>query len=142
MYRFARPVLIAVATLATAPAIAQQGAIDPSNLIVADDLEGARIYSDMQDGSWANDPAITTIGDDYQPIGSVEDVVLNMNGQMVGVVADIGGFLGIGDRHVLMPIENVLILPRVEGSDEYEIAVHATKAALEQLPVVEKGWFD
>ncbi|MBE3638628.1 PRC-barrel domain-containing protein [Mangrovicoccus algicola] len=142
MTRFAIPALAAATAIAAAPLWAQDTAIDPGNLILADDLDGAEIYSDFESGNWAEEPSVSTIGDDWKPIGHIEDVVLDMNGDMYGIVADIGGFLGIGDRHVLFEMNNVMILPKAEGSDDYQLAVRATQEELEAMPEVEKGWLD
>ncbi len=42
-------------------------------------------------------------------IGSIEDIIINSDGKAVGIVADVGGFLGIGDRDVLLDWKSVTI---------------------------------
>ncbi|WP_172331346.1 PRC-barrel domain-containing protein [Mangrovicoccus sp. HB161399] len=142
MTRFAIPALAAATAIAAAPLWAQDAQIDPGNLILASDLKGAEIYSDFESGSWAEEPSLSSVGDDWKPIGHIENVVLDMNGDMYGVVADVGGFLGIGDKHVLFAMDKVMILPKSDGNDSYQIAVKETEDELEAMPAVEKGWLE
>lgn len=40
-------------------------------------------------------------------VGEVEEVIANNRGQIVGVTAEVGGFLGMGDKEVLIPLEHL-----------------------------------
>jgi sporulation protein YlmC with PRC-barrel domain len=40
-------------------------------------------------------------------IGEVEDVLLSDDGRVVGLIVGVGGFLGIGEKHVAVPYEAV-----------------------------------
>ena len=51
--------------------------------ILADDLIGAHV-----------------VNGEHQKVGTVNDIVLDHSGKAVGVVISVGGFLGIGDKHV------------------------------------------
>lgn len=141
------PVLITAiaATLFASPVIgnAQTAAqINPSNLILADDISDGDIYSDMSDVPWTDDTTFEVVAKEWESIGEIEDVVLDRDGQMVGVVADVGGFLGIGNKHVLLPMEEVRIIPLSDGDDDYALVVKATEESLKAMPEVEKGLFD
>ncbi len=46
-----------------------------------------------------------------QTIGEVEDVLFEEDGRMSGLVIEIGGFLGIGDREVALPLHAFRIDP-------------------------------
>ncbi|WP_193141706.1 MULTISPECIES: PRC-barrel domain-containing protein [unclassified Meridianimarinicoccus] len=116
--------------------------IDPSTMIVADDITGGNIYTDLSDVPWKDDGPIDAAVQSWKAIGEIEDIVLNSSGQMVGIVADVGGFLGIGDKHVLLPMENVRIVPLVDGDDDYALVTRHTEESLMGLPEVEKGWFE
>ncbi|HET8702101.1 MAG TPA: PRC-barrel domain-containing protein, partial [Nitrococcus sp.] len=37
-------------------------------------------------------------------LGHVEDLILNQNGQATGLVISVGGFLGLGAKHVAIPL--------------------------------------
>lgn len=43
-------------------------------------------------------------GSNNEDIGEVGDVLLNRNGQVIGVVLDVGGFLGLGETNVAVPL--------------------------------------
>lgn len=46
-------------------------------------------------------------GDKGQEIGNVENVVLNGQNEIIGVIAEVGGFVDIGDTHIIVPWEDV-----------------------------------
>lgn len=50
-------------------------------------------------------------GANNEDIGEVGDVLIDRNGQVRAVVLDIGGFLGIGETHVAVPMEQVQMRP-------------------------------
>lgn len=43
-------------------------------------------------------------GANNEDIGEVGDVLINRNGQVAGLVVDVGGFLGLGETHVAVPL--------------------------------------
>ena len=144
MTRFAQTALAAALAGGFAlavPAMAQNAAtINPANLILAEDLEGGRIYSDPA-GVWDATTPPAELRSDWPEIGEIENVVLDSSGQMVGVVADVGGFLGIGDKHVLLPIGRTVILPQTE-TGTHALVSRETEETLKAMPEVEKGLLD
>lgn len=76
----------------------------------------------------------------YDNIGSIEDVVLDSSGQMVGIVAEVGGFLDIGDKHVMLPVEDVRLVP--VDDTEYAYVTRLTADQLMELPNVDEGFWD
>lgn len=42
-------------------------------------------------------------------IGEVEEVIANNRGQIVGLTVEVGGFLGMGDKEVLVPLEHLTV---------------------------------
>ena len=125
-----------------------------AELIRTRDITGGTVYSTGAEGydeaRWtASDPMTTaqtgtyeTYGYDenYDNIGEIEDIVLDRSGQMVGIVAEVGGFLGIGDHHVMLPVEDVRLVP-VDDS-EYSYVTRYTEEQLEGLPDVDEGPLD
>lgn len=83
--------------------------VDAFNLSV-DDVDDMEIYS-------AN-------GDE---IGDVEEVLMDADGKMVALVAEVGGFLGIGEREVMLRFDQV----EQRGDD---LVVDMTEEQVEQLP--------
>lgn len=47
-------------------------------------------------------------------IGSVENVIISDKGRVLGIVAEVGGFLDIGDTHVFVPWDKVRVSPGLE----------------------------
>lgn len=144
MTRFAQTALAAALIGGSAlavPAMAQNAAtINPANLILAEDLEGGKIYSDPA-GVWDATTPPAELRSDWPEIGEIENVVLDSSGQMVGIVADVGGFLGIGDKHVLLPIGRTVILPQTE-TGTYALVSRETEESLKAMPEVDKGLLD
>ncbi len=91
-----------------------------------------RIWTTNQPSStlWV-DPQLEERPVEWQDIAKVNDIVLDDSGQVVGYIADIGGFLGIGAKKVLLG-EDAIHLVSV-GSDTF-FATNYTKAELEALP--------
>ena len=68
---------------------------------------------------------------DWTDIAKVDDIVFNPEGDVVGYIADIGGFLGIGAKRVLLGVD-ALHLTRV-GEDVF-YATNFTEDELRALP--------
>lgn len=139
------------ATAAGAPA---EGAGNPAEAVVAVPDVGPPAISEAEPGvlsSWitsrriwtTNEPASTPWDDsalaesltarpaNWQEIAKVDDIVLDDDGQLVGYIADIGGFLGIGAKKVLLGTQAIHMIQI--GSDRF-YATNFTKAELEALP--------
>ena len=131
-----------IAGLAGTTAIAEQHTMNTDELIRARDIVDSDIYSigtEMDDASWdAMD--LSTNDDGWTEIGEVEDVVLDQSGQMVGIVAEIGGFLDIGDKHVMLEVGDVRLSPRGDG--EYIFVTRQTEEQLEELPSVDESFME
>jgi sporulation protein YlmC with PRC-barrel domain len=44
-------------------------------------------------------------------IGKIDNLLLNKDGELTGVVVSVGGFLGIGSKHIALPMSEVQINP-------------------------------
>ena len=126
-------------------------AADMSGLIRTRDITGGPVYSigdNYDETTWMDVDDRESYGyqnyaygtDEYRQIGEIEDIVLNENGQMVGIVAEIGGFLDIGDKHVMVPVADL----RLEAVDDqtYSYITRLTEEQLEELPSVDEGFFN
>jgi hypothetical protein len=47
-----------------------------------------------------NAPVYTSAGDDAEQLGTINDLILNENGEVAAVVLGVGGFLGLGEKQV------------------------------------------
>jgi len=83
--------------------------VEPLGLTV-DDLEDADLY-----------------GPTGERIGEVDDVLRGDDGSSMAVSLDVGGFLGIGEKNVIIPLEDLSLVD--EG-----VSTGMTKDELETLP--------
>jgi sporulation protein YlmC with PRC-barrel domain len=65
-------------------------------------------------------------------IGEINEVVLGSDGAAQGLVIDVGGFLGVGERRVLVDWSDVTIRSQENGT--LDVATAMDKAGLESLP--------
>lgn len=134
--------LALVASLAGTSAIAEAHMMNTDNLIRSRDITGGEIYTtntDMDDTSWDSMDA-SVMDDGWNEIGEIEDLVLDQYGQMVGVVAEIGGFLDIGDKHVVISMDDVKLTAVDDRT--YALVVRQTEEQLEELPSVDESFMD
>lgn len=111
-------------------------------LIRTRDITGGNIYSMSvaDDEGWDSPTGYEAVGDDWNDIGEIEDIVLDRSGQLVGIVGEIGGFLDIADKHVMIPVDNVRLVPVDDRS--YSYVTRMTEEELEALPEVDEGFWD
>lgn len=133
--------LILVAGLVAAPAIAETQ-MDTENLIRTRDITGGDIYTlngPMDDATWGSWNA-DGVGSDWNDIGEIEDIILDRDGKMVGIVAEVGGFLDIGDKHVLIPVDDI----RLSAVDDktYVVVTRKTEEELEAMESVDEAWWN
>jgi hypothetical protein len=136
------------APLATATPIAIPMTVDDlygmqADLIRTRDITGGRIYTMNEaydEGSWDMTPRYDAVDAGWNDIGEIEDIVLSKDGEMIGVVGEIGGFLGVGDKHVMIPIGDVRLTAVDDRS--YALVTRFNEEQLEQLPSVDEGFWD
>ena len=108
-------------------------------LIRSRDITGGTIYT-MNAADWDDTAEYTAVGADWADIGEIEDIVLDKSGQMIGIVAEVGGFLDIGDKHVVIPVENVNLV--AVDDQTYSYVTMYSEEQLEELPSVDEGFWD
>jgi sporulation protein YlmC with PRC-barrel domain len=74
----------------------------------------------------------TVIGADDEEIGTVEDVLLNRDGEISTLILSSGGFLGIGDKTVALEWSAVTVNAEAE-----EIQIQMTREDIEGAPEYE-----
>jgi hypothetical protein len=90
------------------------GAVEPVNIATAvhsDDLIGATVRNERN-----------------QNIGTVEALLISPDGKVAGVVLDVGGFLGVGARQVVVAMSQLSMV----GKDVR--LIEGTKDTLQSLP--------
>lgn len=133
-----------LATTATMALAESHSAMDTSEMIAASQIEDGAIYRmerTVEDTTWTENATYMTVDTSWVKVGDIEDVLLDRNGQMVGILAEIGGFLDIGDRDVILPLENVRIVGGGEDR-QFNYVTNLTEDELEALPEVDESLFD
>ncbi|GAB3095892.1 PRC-barrel domain containing protein [Aestuariicella hydrocarbonica] len=76
---------------------------------------------------------VKTTGD--EDVGPVNDLIINKNGQVVAIVVNVGGFLGMGEEAVAIGWDDVT---RSGTSDKPELRIDLTRENLRSAPEFEK----
>lgn len=128
-------------TAAAAPVTAEMMNND-GDLIRSRDITGGTIYAatDAERENWLGWGSYDSVGENWRDIGEIEDLVLGKDGQMIGVVAEVGGFLDIADKHVMISLEDVSLVPA--DDEEYALVTNKTEEELEALPGVDEGFWE
>lgn len=100
-----------------APEVALEGFAPASyETLSAEELTGVRVYDVTEE--W---------------IGEVDEVILTTDGMVEGAVVGVGGFLGIGEKDVLIDFSEITLMKEIDG-DEMRAYVDASKESLEAMP--------
>ena len=66
-------------------------------------------------------------------VGEIEDLLIGQDGKEVtAVIAEVGGFLGIGQRKVAVPLDSVQ-----HGTDD-KLTIGMTEAQMKELPAMDE----
>jgi hypothetical protein len=103
-----------------------------TNDILASDLIGMRIYSVEKDYDRFNEnyQARTDEEKDWDDIGEVDDVILGFDGSVKAVVLGVGGFLGIGEKDIALPMDQLKVVREQDDADSFFLVVNANKDVL------------
>jgi sporulation protein YlmC with PRC-barrel domain/ElaB/YqjD/DUF883 family membrane-anchored ribosome-binding protein len=86
------------------------------DMMTAEELTGVRVYDASEE--W---------------IGEIDSVVVTTNGEVDGAVIGVGGFLGIGEKDVLIDFSSVSLM-KEDQSDNLRAFVDIDKEKLESMP--------
>lgn len=76
-------------------------------------------------------------GDNRDQIGRVNDIVMTKDGEVRGVLVDVGGFLGIGAHTVMVGFDDLQFVAdsdQPDGLDDFVIIISKTQDELEATP--------
>jgi sporulation protein YlmC with PRC-barrel domain len=115
-------------TTNTAPAKTEMSAenkLVPENPTLATAFIGRSVYSNQ-------DPESDTIGD-------VNDLIIGDDGAITDAVIGVGGFLGIGEKNVAVPFNELQV---VERDGDIRLIYAATREQLEAAPAVDLAKYE
>lgn len=112
---------------------AQMGnyAADPQD-VEASDFIGSRIYA--AETMPATDTVAAGAEKDWDDVGEINDVILGRDGQIKAVVLGVGGFLGMGEKDVAVPMQDLKFVKNGDGPTDYFLVVNANKDVLTSAP--------
>lgn len=97
--------------------------------------------ADPRVARWSSGPAFVSARDQWEDIGKINDIVLSQDGNVRGVLLDIGGFLGIGARTVMVPIDELYFVAdddqaqaEAESISDFFVVAGMSRDQLEALP--------
>jgi sporulation protein YlmC with PRC-barrel domain len=73
------------------------------------------------------------VGNDNEKIGDVSDILFDKSGKIEAYVVGVGGFLGIGEREVTIPLD------QVQRGQDNRLTTSMTKEAIGNLPEYQEG---
>lgn len=66
-----------------------------------------------------------------ESVGAVNDLIIDEKGQVVAIVASVGGFLGMGEKYIAIGWDDVT---RSGNADDNELQINATREGLMSAP--------
>jgi sporulation protein YlmC with PRC-barrel domain len=110
----------ALALAVAAPAIAQESEQSEGDSVT---LLSSWTYDPIYESGWSVENMFNTtevVDEDGEVIGDVENIIFSNEGELLGVIAEIGGFWDIGDTHVHVPWSDVVA---DDGIEQIEVPV-------------------
>jgi len=104
---------------------------------------GGTIYSvkpEFDTTSWDSQEYYIQLETEWNDIGEIKDVILDKDGKMIGIVAEIGGFLDVGDKHVMLPTNDIKLVAVDDKS--YAYVTRYSEEQLEKLEGVDEAWYN
>ena len=92
-----------------------------SDLITADDLQGASVY-----------------GSNNESVADVDEVLMTTEGKVERFVVDVGGFLGIGARSIAIDVDEADI--HKDANNDVRVYIPMSKEELRQMPEYKRGY--
>ena len=95
----------------------------------ASDLMGARLYVTETDVEMD-----AGLSDEWDDVGEISDIIIGNQGGIDAVLADIGGFLGMGERTIAVNMDDLKFVSDGPDADDYFVVLTGTQAQLEAAP--------
>jgi hypothetical protein len=129
-------ILSVLTLLALGPALAQGNVrFEQTGMegdLLATDLMGADLYTSATPYEQERFQ-VDSVPSEWQQIATISNLVLGVDGQVRGVLVDIGGFLGLGARTVMLSMDSVHIATHTVSNAVYAV-INATREEIEAAP--------
>ena len=111
------------------------------NTLRAEGMIGSELYSygaDYDENEWSAVDYFDAVDPGWEEIGEVEDIVISRDGRVVGLIAEVGGWLDVGDQDVVIDMNDL----RAVGDNVGDVSF-VTRLSEEQLEArqeVDQAW--
>ncbi|WP_223428879.1 PRC-barrel domain-containing protein [Tateyamaria pelophila] len=111
-------------------------------LIRSRDITGGTVYTvnAASDEGWDPLVSFNSVDNSWSDIGEIEDLVLSRDGQITGIVVEVGGFLDIGDKHVVISVKDLNLVAVDDRT--YAYVTRFNEEDLEAMKGVDEGFWD
>ncbi|TCP43072.1 PRC-barrel domain-containing protein [Rhodovulum marinum] len=111
-----------------------------NDALSAETLIGKRLYIEgASDGAGFSLADLTDAPDSWTDVGEVGDVIVGKNGEVRSVIADIGGFLGVGEREVALSLDNLHFAADRDDQGDYFVLYRGERELLEDKSAFDRG---
>ena len=117
---------------------------DMDNIVRTSEITDAEVYTlqpDYDMGIWDETDYYDTVETEWDQIGNVTDVALSPDGQITGIIVETGGFLDIGDSHVVLSLADDVKLASMDGDADFAFVTPLSEEELQDLPQVGENWW-
>lgn len=94
---------------------------------------------------WESSDTFTSERDAWNDVGNIEDIVMTQDGEVRGILIDVGGFLGLGARTVMVDISDLYFVAddtAPEDLSDFFVVASMSQEQLEALPEWEDDQLD
>lgn len=107
------------------------------------DSEEARSLNESSERTrWDSSPTFAADRDAWENVGDISDMVITKDGDVRGILIDVGGFLGFGARTVMIDIDELYFVADEsdpDALDDFFVVAALSKDQLEALPEWDSG---
>ncbi len=98
----------------------------------ATDFIGKTIYIPEADAEAGTEGELTDPSENWESVGDIGDIILSSDGQIQNVIADIGGFLGMGERQVAISMDELDFMADGDDEDDFFLVYNGDRSILEE----------
>jgi sporulation protein YlmC with PRC-barrel domain len=102
-----------------APVTVGNTEVNPSTAILASQFMGQSVYTAIDEN-----------------VGEINDLIMNKELDNIVAIVGVGGFLGIGERDVAIPIDDIKVVK--DANNVMRLTISTTKEQLEALPAFDR----
>ncbi len=145
----------ALVALTSMPVFAQTDATDPAvteaevgttdmmdtadQQVAPSDLINRDLYASSADMAPGLVPGtMDEPADDWDNVGSIDDLILTPDGEIDAIIVDVGGFFGIGARQVIVEMSEVTLVDETGSEGEFFVVFNGVSSELEDRPELDR----